>query len=268
MDTPPTAPRPRPLRDIRFRVLIAGRANAGKTTILQRVCDTTESPKIYRITGRKREEITNLEPTQERGQHVVSDELEFSNHMGYVFHDSQGFENGNETELESVHKFISERSQRRRLDERVHVIWCVVQLEVNRTHLSLTISAGGHVPVIAFFTKYEAFLSRLKRDKVFSSDEECTKECQNVLSKQYLEYLGVNVKYVCCQGMQQEGRRCDDLVQMTRESLSPSAVTLMLYAVRMDNMKLNIAEGIHRGDHGVGAISKTAVTVFPVIWVS
>ena len=34
--------------DVRFRVLIIGRANAGKTSILQRVCDTTESPKIYR----------------------------------------------------------------------------------------------------------------------------------------------------------------------------------------------------------------------------
>ena len=33
---------------LQFRVLIIGRANAGKTTILQRVCDTTESPKIYR----------------------------------------------------------------------------------------------------------------------------------------------------------------------------------------------------------------------------
>jgi GTPase SAR1 family protein len=31
-----------------FRVLIIGRANAGKTSILQRVCDTTESPTIYR----------------------------------------------------------------------------------------------------------------------------------------------------------------------------------------------------------------------------
>jgi len=35
--------------DVKFRVLIIGRANAGKTTILQRVCDTTESPKIYRL---------------------------------------------------------------------------------------------------------------------------------------------------------------------------------------------------------------------------
>ena len=34
--------------EVRFRVLVIGRANAGKTSILQRVCDTTESPKIYR----------------------------------------------------------------------------------------------------------------------------------------------------------------------------------------------------------------------------
>ena len=40
---PPRAP------DIKFRVLIIGRANAGKTSILQRVCDTTESPEIYRL---------------------------------------------------------------------------------------------------------------------------------------------------------------------------------------------------------------------------
>ena len=31
----------------RFRILIIGRANAGKTTILQRVCDTTEQPKVF-----------------------------------------------------------------------------------------------------------------------------------------------------------------------------------------------------------------------------
>ena len=34
--------------EIPFRVLIMGRANAGKTSILQRICDTIESPGIYR----------------------------------------------------------------------------------------------------------------------------------------------------------------------------------------------------------------------------
>ena len=38
----------RPLPKIKFRVLIIGRANAGKTSILQRVCDTTDSVVVHR----------------------------------------------------------------------------------------------------------------------------------------------------------------------------------------------------------------------------
>ena len=37
---------------IRFRVLIIGRANAGKTSILQRLCQTTEHPIVYQKTYR------------------------------------------------------------------------------------------------------------------------------------------------------------------------------------------------------------------------
>ena len=33
--------------DLKFRVLIVGRANAGKTSILQKVCETTEKPEIF-----------------------------------------------------------------------------------------------------------------------------------------------------------------------------------------------------------------------------
>ncbi len=47
----------RPQTKVQFRVLIIGRANAGKTTILQRVCDTTESPTVYRNRGDEREEV-------------------------------------------------------------------------------------------------------------------------------------------------------------------------------------------------------------------
>ncbi len=42
---------------IQFRVIIIGGANAGKTTILQSVCDTTESPTIYRNRGDERDEV-------------------------------------------------------------------------------------------------------------------------------------------------------------------------------------------------------------------
>ena len=60
------------ISDLQFRVLVMGRANSGKTSILQRVCDTTESPTIYRrgpyyyVTGRM-EEV--------RGPHFVCESL-------------------------------------------------------------------------------------------------------------------------------------------------------------------------------------------------
>jgi GTPase SAR1 family protein len=43
----------------RFRVLILGRANAGKTTILQKVCNTDEQPEIFDST-RKKVSILNI----------------------------------------------------------------------------------------------------------------------------------------------------------------------------------------------------------------
>lgn len=37
----------------RFRILVVGRSNAGKTTLLQRVCNTTELPEIFNLKGKK-----------------------------------------------------------------------------------------------------------------------------------------------------------------------------------------------------------------------
>jgi len=36
-----------------FRVLVIGRSNAGKTTLLQRVCNTTELPEVFNGKGEK-----------------------------------------------------------------------------------------------------------------------------------------------------------------------------------------------------------------------
>ena len=55
---PPAAPKPAVTIDpeeaaklratyTHFRILVIGRANAGKTTLLKRVCNTTEEPSIY-----------------------------------------------------------------------------------------------------------------------------------------------------------------------------------------------------------------------------
>ena len=36
-----------------FRILVIGRANAGKTTILKKICDSTEDPEIYDAEGKQ-----------------------------------------------------------------------------------------------------------------------------------------------------------------------------------------------------------------------
>jgi len=37
----------------RFRILVIGRSNAGKTTLLQRICNTTEFPEVFNSEGKK-----------------------------------------------------------------------------------------------------------------------------------------------------------------------------------------------------------------------
>ncbi|KAF8257554.1 hypothetical protein EI94DRAFT_1670647 [Lactarius quietus] len=146
----------RRIPDIKFRVLIIGRANAGKTTILQRVCDTTESPTIYRGS-----EVVELNPSVNRGEHLIDDELVFSNHEGYVFHDSKGIESGSVEELEILKDFIQRKCEEKTLAKKLHAIWYCVPMDGHRPGLDLKfydkICPDPNVPVIAVFTKYDQF---------------------------------------------------------------------------------------------------------------
>jgi hypothetical protein len=64
----------------------------------------------------------------QRGEHNIDHELIFTNHDGYIFHDSRGFEAGDNNELEIVQDFVRRKSQERRLKDRLHAIWFVVVL--------------------------------------------------------------------------------------------------------------------------------------------
>ncbi|KAF5376259.1 hypothetical protein D9615_008527 [Tricholomella constricta] len=106
----------------RFRILIIGRANAGKTTILQKVCNTTEDPEIFDGEGKK-VDSTIVDPSAQRGLHNIDHELVFRSNPGFIFHDSRGFESGGVEELEAVKNFIARRAKETRLREQLHVIW-------------------------------------------------------------------------------------------------------------------------------------------------
>ena len=59
----------------------------------------------------------------QRGEHDIDDELVFSNHTGYIFHDSPGIESGGTEELDIVKGFIQRKAGASRLKSRLHAIW-------------------------------------------------------------------------------------------------------------------------------------------------
>ncbi|KIK22270.1 hypothetical protein PISMIDRAFT_680483, partial [Pisolithus microcarpus 441] len=142
----------------RFRILVMGRANAGKTTILQRVCNTTDNPEIFNGKGEKVDAAV-VHGSLTRGHHNIEDELRFLSNPGFVFHDSCGFESGSEEQFDLMKKFVRNRAKTTKLDERIHAIWFCIPL--NESHRMVMAAERkffdecdtGHVPVIVLLTK-------------------------------------------------------------------------------------------------------------------
>ncbi|KAI9447334.1 hypothetical protein BJY52DRAFT_1206550 [Lactarius psammicola] len=237
----------RQVPDIQFRVLIIGRANAGKTSILQRVCDTTESPIIYR----GYEEVT-LDPSIDRGEHTIDDELVFSNHRGYVFHDSRGIESGSKEELEILQEFIQRKCGERRLGSRLHAIWFCVPMDNQRPQLDLKffkdICPDQNVPVIAVFTKYDQFLRNVQihLEDYGNPDDNISDVAEKQFQEHYLHPLGDDVRFVRLEKMHRQNMRCDELIEKTAAALNDDIVALMLLAVQRDNLKVSVKIALNR----------------------
>ncbi|KAJ7721237.1 hypothetical protein B0H14DRAFT_2411705, partial [Mycena olivaceomarginata] len=106
-----------------FRVLILGRANAGKTTILERLTGASmDEAEIWRDGEILPGQLVSKGP--KRGLHNIDDEIRFRSKPGFVFHDSRGVEAGSATELSIVQRFVEERSSTaKELQIQLHVIW-------------------------------------------------------------------------------------------------------------------------------------------------
>ncbi|KAG6853061.1 hypothetical protein C0991_007172 [Blastosporella zonata] len=154
----------------RFRILIIGRANSGKTTILKKVCNSAEEPAIYGVGGRLID-LSVLQPSASRGIHDINHEMVFKSNPRFIFHDSRGFEAGNTEELRYVKDFIVQRAKKTRLRDRVHAIWYFAGLTlvlryciplndnrpVTKAEDTFFSQCGtGLVPVIVLFTKLDA----------------------------------------------------------------------------------------------------------------
>ncbi|KAF8264780.1 hypothetical protein EI94DRAFT_1737693 [Lactarius quietus] len=268
----------RRLPKFRFRVLVVGRANAGKTSILQRVCETTESPTIYR----EGEEV-KLEPSMNRGEHKIDDELVFSNCPGYIFHDSMGIESGSIDEVEILKDFIQRKCAEKRLRDKLHAIWYCVPMDGHRPGLDLKyhdkICADPNVPLIVVFTKYDQFLRNVKMDvsdypdNYPDSDSDVSAEvAEKRFQDHYLCPLGNDAKYVRLAKMHVKDSRCDGLVEETAAALNEDTVALMLLAVQRGNIELSVKTSLSRVHRLTGfeveQVIRACLAPFPYLWAS
>ncbi|KAJ7300751.1 hypothetical protein DFH08DRAFT_795452 [Mycena albidolilacea] len=114
-------------RHLKFRVLILGRANAGKTTILERLTGASmDKAEVLRDGEILPGQVCRLLKyfDYHRGLHNIDDEVCFRSRPGFVFHDSRGVEAGSAAELSTVQRFVNARSSAARdLQNQLHVIW-------------------------------------------------------------------------------------------------------------------------------------------------
>ena len=71
------------------------------------------------------QEVSHREP----GKADIYDEISSKENSRFVLHDSKGYEPGDGTNFEIVHKFVLEKCDvNRALKERLHAVWYVTQL--------------------------------------------------------------------------------------------------------------------------------------------
>ncbi|KAI6124689.1 hypothetical protein EV401DRAFT_1162935 [Pisolithus croceorrhizus] len=239
----------------RFRILVMGRANAGKTTILQRVCNTTDQPEIFNGEGQKMD-ATVVQGSLTRGLHNIEDELVFGGNPRFVFHDSRGFEAGSEVQFDFMKKFVMDHAKTTKLHERIHAIWFCIPL----TDSHRMVTAGekkffdecdtGHVPVILLATKADVLeleaIEKLEGGEFGVDDVMGPKELEIKILNNYMarlkEWLG-NAKfpphdYLSLTGMQHEDAGCISLLTCTANALEEQGLQQLLISTQESNLEL------------------------------
>ncbi|KAI5986554.1 hypothetical protein EDC04DRAFT_2913285 [Pisolithus marmoratus] len=253
----------------KFRVLVIGRANAGKTTILQRVCNTVDKPEIFDGNGNKIDNAV-VEGTLGRGHHNIEDELVFRSNSGYVFHDSSGFEAGSAQQFDKMKKFVVDHAALRTLQKRIHAIWyCIPMTDYHRTVTAaeqkfFNECDTGHVPVVVLLTKVD-FLHLVAMEELL--DEELEMEAaKSRAAERESQLLGkwqAHIKhmldqckfppkiYLPLRRMHEERADCTALIQCTANALNEEGLQRLLISTQQSSIALCIEYAVYRAMGGM-----------------
>ncbi|KAG2361095.1 GTP-binding protein [Suillus spraguei] len=249
----------------RFRVLVIGRANAGKTTILQRVCNTRDNPEIYNSAGEKINTAVLIAST-ERGEHDIENEMVFRSNPGFIFHDSRGFEAGGESEFDKVKAFITSRSKESRLTNQLHAIWyCIPMDEACRSFTKGEIKFfsqcdTGSIPVIVLFTKFDALYddayTRLKSEgaSMEEAEEQAPKRAEDLFAMgpqlrflYHSKYLQRPPKcHICLPNMDKDDADCGPLIERTAGTLDNEVLKQLFVSTQQTNLEVCMKYAVER----------------------
>ncbi|KAI6037652.1 hypothetical protein EDC04DRAFT_2106928 [Pisolithus marmoratus] len=248
----------------RFRILVMGRANSGKTTILQRVCNSTDKPEIFDGKGNKiKSDI--VQGTLTRGCHDIQHELVFGSNPGFVFHDSCGFEAGSTQQFNQMKHFVDDHAMTTRVNERIHAIWfCIPMTDSHRTVTAaeqkfFNECDTGHVPVIVLVTKVDAlYLTAIRKLldgglKIAEAKERAI-EKQGELLEKWCGYVKHELDmckfppkgYVSLNKMHEEDADCTHLMECTANVLTEEGLQRLLISTQQSSIEICIKYAVNK----------------------
>ncbi|KAF8351722.1 hypothetical protein F5887DRAFT_1169631 [Amanita rubescens] len=242
-----------------FRILIIGRANAGKTTILEKVCGVAKGTKpiICDEDNKKLDpDETHLAPSIERGMHDIKHQITYKG-SNFIFHDSQGFESGAREELEAAWDFIEKRSVAANLTDQLHAIWYCIPMDSARPILSSELEffdkGTGNVPLVAVFTKFDGqivqqseTLNHIENDTV--KWDMARKNAEITFETTYLHKV-LNTPYppkayVKLEDMDMPENDCPELTEKTADAIDDISLQGLFISTQMNNLGLCVKAGL------------------------
>jgi len=242
-----------------FRILVIGRANAGKTTILEKVCAVAKGtqPIIYDKNGEQMlPSMIHLIPSAERGMHNIEDQITYQG-SNFIFHDSQGFESGATEELEMAWEFIEKRAAETELKNHLHAIWYCIPMDSPRpilpTELEFFAKGTGKVPLVAIFTKFDGQiineyvnLSNLDiEDKWGKARENAETTFQTVYLAKVMTTQHPPKGYVQLEDMDLPEKDCPELTQTTADAIDDDIIHQLFVSTQMNNLDLCVESALH-----------------------
>ncbi|KAJ7241385.1 GTP-binding protein [Mycena rebaudengoi] len=237
----------------RFRILVIGRANAGKTTLLKRVCNSVEEPKIYdEVDEGLSSSLVYLCSSDDfqRGEHNIENQMIFKSNPGFIFHDSRGFESGALEESEKAKNFIKTRAASSSLAQQLHAIWyCLPMADTTRPILKTDEEFFDlEVPVIAIFTKCDGLFTEVRGALLaggMDSNElntKCIEKVGEILTTRFTALQQLRfapAAHVNTQAFAATQDECvKKLVQVTAGALTNEALQLLFVSVQRNNLDL------------------------------